>query len=681
MSLRAQWIAAYVETPGFQKVSQGQRDQLLQNFRLAERLGAETVTLSGLSPTDELVSYARSRNVSKIIAGKSQRPWWLDLLKQSNVDRLLRQSGDIDVYVIHGLEAPTTAGAPGYAETPERGMTIVAPPQTPEKLVWQPYAWAGLTVLVCTGIAYFMYWLLTLKYGKETHFDLTNLAMVFLVGIAIVAARYGRAPSALAAILSVAVFDYVFVPPRWSFSISDTQYLLTFMVMLGVALLIGTLTARIREQADEARQRERRVEALYRVTRELAASPTMPDLFEAARRNMEEVFQGRVVLLLPGPADNTLTSMTMSPGLQPRGHLEQGVARWVFEHGQPAGRGTDTLPASELLYVPLTAAHGVVGVMGIVTAQTHQLLSPEPRLQLEALCRQVAVAIERHRLAESARQALVQAETEKLRSSLLSSVSHDLRTPLAAITGASSSLLEGAVKDPATQREMIQSIREESERLSRLVANLLDITRLEAGAVTINKQWHPLEEIVGSALNRLDAFLTGRPVTTTLPADLPLVPVDGVLIEQVLVNLIENAAKYTPPTSPIEITATVQDKAVIVTVGDFGPGLTAGEEGKVFAKFYRGAIASGKRGAGLGLPICRAIIDAHHGRIWAENRAPVPSGGAAGAPAPGPAGGTGGTGAIFRFTLPLEGQPPSSAPSEPGEQAQPAAQVQVRIQS
>jgi two-component system sensor histidine kinase KdpD len=641
MSLQAQWIAAWVETPKFQKVSQAERDQLLRNFRLAERLGAETVTLSGLSPCDEIINYARSRNVSKIIAGKSDRPWWRDLLHNSNVDQLLRKSGDIDVYVIHGL-AP--AGRREADDEPRRPATAA----TTQAFVpaWPPYAWACVTVLLSTAIAYLMHWLLGLRYG--TQFDLTNLAMVYLVGVVLVAARQGRGPSALAAVASVVVFDCVFVPPRWHFSVSDPQYLITFAVMLGVGLLIGTLTVQIREQADDSRQRERRVEALYRITRELADSPTLPELLESARKQLEEVFQGSVLLLLPDDQDK-LVPMTMSPGLQPRGHLEQGVAQWVFEHNQPAGRGTDTLPASELLYVPLPAARGVVGVLGLITAQTQELLAPEHRRQLEALCRQVAVAIERHRLAESARQSQVQAETEKLRSSLLSSVSHDLRTPLAVITGASSSLLDGQAKDPATQREMIATIREESERLSRLVSNLLDITRLESGAVTINKQWHPLEEIVGSALNHLDTQLAGHPVKISLPPDLPLVPVDGVLIEQVFINLIENAAKYTLPGTAIEISARVQNNSVIAEVGDYGPGLTPGEEGKAFEKFYRGSLSAGKRGAGLGLPICRAILEVHHGRVWAENRLPAP-----GAPPTTPAQ----TGAIFRFTLPLEGQPP-----------------------
>jgi two-component system sensor histidine kinase KdpD len=313
-------------------------------------------------------------------------------------------------------------------------------------------------------------------------------------------------------------------------------------------------------------------------------------------------------------------------------------------HRQMAGRGTATHPGAKALYLPLMASGGTVGVLGVRPEDSHSLEAPEHLHQLETFANQIALALERARLADEAQHAQVQAEADRLRSSLLSSVSHDLRTPLASITGAASSLLEaGTALDASTHRELLETIQEESERLGRLVNNLLQMTRLESGALQLRKDWHPLEEIVGAALGRLKRALGDRPVTTRMPEDLSLVPIDDVLIEQVFINLVDNAIKYTPAGSAIEIAAWTGESAVTVEVADHGPGLTPGEEQRVFEKFYRGDPAA-TRGAGLGLAICRGFVQAHGGRIWAENRR--------------------GGGAAFRFTLPLTGTPPVLEPSD-----------------
>ncbi len=621
VATHAEWIAAYVETPKLSRLSDKARDRLLRNVRLAERLGAETVTLSGHNTVDEIINYARSRNVTRIIVGKSDRPRWVNLLFGSFVEELIHRSGEIDVHVVHGG---------GEKEEPSAEMM----PRDELPVDWPQYARATFVVAICTGIVEVMFLL-------WPSFEPANLVMVYLVGAVVVATRYGRGPAVYAPILSVLALDFFFVNPRFEFAVHDTQYLITLVVMLGVALFISTLTVRIREQAQESRQRERRTEALYRMAGQLAGTAGMGKILEVAVRHVEEVFHSKVALLLPD-ADGRLTVRAASDSTMGRSIPELAVANWAFDNGQIAGRGTDTLPASEALYLPLIAGRGVIGVMGIVATRTHQLLAPEQRQLLEAFADQISLALERAELAETARQAEVKAETEALRSTLLSSVSHDLRTPLAVITGASSSLLEDDTGvEPPARRDLIQTIYDESNRLARLVGNLLDITRLEAGAVQLSRQLHPLEEIVGSALNRMDKQLEGRKLETSIPGDLPMVSVDGVLIEQVLINLLDNATRYTPPGTAIQVTAKAQDGQVMVEVADNGPGLGPGEEERIFEKFYRGASTGSQRGSGLGLPIARAILAAHGGRIWAENR-PAGEGG----------------GAAFRFTLSAEGTPP-----------------------
>jgi two-component system sensor histidine kinase KdpD len=373
------------------------------------------------------------------------------------------------------------------------------------------------------------------------------------------------------------------------------------------------------------------------MSRELASARGDASILEIAVRHLAEVFRSQVVILLPG-GEGGLQARTDLPGRFEVDSSDLGVARWVYEHRQMAGLGTETLPGARALYLPLGASRGVLGVLGLRPADPASLATPEHLHQLEAFVSQTALALERAHLAGEAQRAQVRAETELMRSSLLSSVSHDLRTPLASITGAASSMLETEGQlDAGTRRELLETIYEEAERLSRLVQNLLQMTRLESGALRVSKEWHPLEEIVGAALGRLAKPLLARPVTTHLPQDLPFVPMDDVLIEQVLINLLDNAVKHTPNGSPIEISAWAGDGLMTVEVADRGPGLGPGEEQRVFDKFFRGRTGS-SRGIGLGLAICRGIVEAHGGRIWAENR---PEGGVA-----------------FRFTIPLSGPPP-----------------------
>ena len=470
------------------------------------------------------------------------------------------------------------------------------------------------------------------------HFAPANLIMVYLLGTVLAAARLGRGPATLASVLSVAAFDFFFVPPYLTFAVSDTQYFVTFAVMLLVAVVISTLTARIRDQAQASRHRERRTALLYAMTRDLVSRQGLDDLLQAAARHIAEVFGRPVALLLPGP-EGHLVRRAGELALGAEDGSELAVARWVHEHGQMAGSGSATLPGARALYLPLRAGRGTVGVLGIEPPAGEALATPEQLHLLETFAAQTALAIERVALVEDAQQARVQSETERLRNSLLSAVSHDLRTPLATITGSASALVEQESQlDASARRELAQAIQEEADRLNRLVHNLLEMTRLESGGIRVRKDWHPLEEVVGSALARVEKHLGQRRVDIDLPSDLPLVPLDPLLVEQVLINLLDNAVKYTPEASPIEISASVEDRAVRVTVADRGPGFAPGEEARIFEKFYRGQEAGTRAGAGLGLAIARGIVEAHGGRIRAE---PRPGGGA-----------------LFRFTLPLATEPP-----------------------
>jgi two-component system, OmpR family, sensor histidine kinase KdpD len=409
--------------------------------------------------------------------------------------------------------------------------------------------------------------------------------------------------------------------------------------MLVVALVISNLTASVRLQARVAAHRERRTAALYAMSRELAATRGLEHVIAVAVRHVSEVFECQAVILLPDDQGR----IVYPKGKPLSGSLhgsDLAVAEWVYAHGVMAGPGTDTLPGADAIYLPLTTASGPAGVLVVLPADLHGALLPEQRHLLETFAGQVALAIERVKSALEAQAAQLKMERELLRNSLLSAISHDLRTPLAVIVGSSSSLLEGGRRmDDSAHRELLQTVFDEAERMSRVVNNILDMTRLESGAVKLDKQWIPLEEVVGSVLTRLKDRLRDHPVEVQLPPDLPLVPLDGVLIEQVLVNLLDNAIKYTLQGTPIEIATELTPEAVIMSVADYGPGFAPGDEERVFDKFYRARLEGAQGGVGLGLSICRAIVEAHGGRIWAKNRES--------------------SGAVFRFTLPVTGIPPT----------------------
>jgi two-component system sensor histidine kinase KdpD len=604
--LDAEWIVLHVETAEEGALSDAAHERIARTLRLAEELGARTVTLPGTSAAEEIIRYARAQNVTKIVVGVSHHPHWVQLIHGSVVDRVIRASGAMDVYVISG---PTETRRPSEAEGGRRLPSHA------------PYLYsAGVVGLVTIASA--------LVRGVLAP---TNLTMLYLLAVVIIALQWGRGPAVLAAALGVAAFDLFFVPPYLSLAVSDTQYLLTFAALLVVGLVIGTLASRTREQAQAARRREAYTGALYALSGELASTSGLDAIMQAIARHIVTTFSRRVAVFLP--VGEELQPRFSTPGF-PLDDNERAVATWVFRHGQPAGFDTDTLPAASARYLPLTTVRGIVGVLGVQPTAVHVPLSPEQRRLLDAFASQAALAIERVELAEEARRGQVLRETERLQNALLNSISHDLRTPLATITGALSSLTDdaGSMADPI-RRELLENAKEEADRLNHLLGNLLDMNRLEAGALKLRVEPGDVEDLIGTALTQLGEAAQHRRIDIAVPPDLPLVPVDFVLVTQALTNLLDNAVKYSPPDAPIEIRAQQAGGKVEIRVEDRGPGIPPGDLARVFDKFYRIQRGGGAGGVGLGLSISQGIIEAHGGRIWAENR---------------PGGGT-----AFVFTLPV----------------------------
>jgi two-component system, OmpR family, sensor histidine kinase KdpD len=623
--LHAEWMAVHVETARDQRLSAQEREYILRALELAEQLGGRAVTLSGQRVADEILAYAREHNVTRIVTGKTRRPRWRDLVEESLLDALVRGSGAIELLAITGEEEgeQLRPSPPG----PRRGSTA------------REYAAAAAIVVVPTIVG-----LVVRNAGVAV--PPIDAAMLYLLAVVVAAARFRRGPALAASLVGIASFDFFFVHPFYTFSVADVRYVLTFGVMLVVALVMGNLTGRIRNQAEAAREREQRTSALYALSRELAAARDRDAVVAAALRSVRGTFAMEAVVLLPGEED---ALAPVGPVSYPLDERERAVAHWSFDHGQAAGRGTTTLPGALALYLPLLSSERTVGVIGLSPAEPGEFRDPARRRLLESLAGQTAVALERLALAERSRESEVEVEAERLRTALLSSLSHDMRTPLASIEGAASTLLQEAEPDPAARRELASTIVQESHRMGRLVANLLDMIRVEAGTLQVQKEWQLLSEAVGVALLRTEDQLSDHPVTTSFPPDLPLVAVDEILLEQVFVNLLENAAKHTPRGTPIEVGAEARRGEVIAYVADRGPGLPPGEEETVFRKFYRGGTGGG--GIGLGLTICRGIVTAHGGRIWAENR---------------PGGGT-----VFRLALPITGTPPQLVTEEPAWTALP----------
>ena len=587
------WHAVFVETPAVQRLPEAQRQRALRVLKLAQELGAVTATPAAPEPAQALVRYAREHNLVRLVVGRRERRWpWRAPL----AERIVGLADDLDVLQVALPSAGATGGGAARAPTPE----------APVPWAWQGYA-AAVAACALTGAI-----------ASQLHgvLELSNIVMLFLLAVVGVGLRYGRGPAVLAAFIGVALFDFFIVPPRFSFAVSDVQYLVTFAVMLLVALVIGQLTAGLKLQAEASTQREHRMRGLYEMSRDLSAALLPEQVAEIGARFLAAEFGARATLLAADEADRLQPlpggSATVDDGVA-------GVAQWAFDRGEPAGFGTDTLPASACLVLPLKAPMRLRGVL-VVEPADRRVLGPDPRRLLDTCASLLAISLERIHYIDVAQKSTVQIESERLRNSLLSAISHDLRTPLAALVGLADTLRMTAPPLAPAHAEVAASMRESALRMNAMVGNLLDMARLEAGAVPLRREWQPLEEVVGSALAACAPVLQGRPVRVALADDLPLLHLDAVLFERVLVNLLENAAKYTPPGSAIDIGATAEPATVTLHVDDHGPGLPPGREEALFDKFERGHKEGATPGVGLGLAIARAIVQAHGGSIAAANR-------------------------------------------------------------
>lgn len=634
--LNTEWHAIYIETPRLQRLPSTQRERILKTLKLAQDLGATTAVLSGSDIATAIADYARSHNLSKVVLGRGHPAWpWLI----PHHRRIAARAPALDLIEIGG-------SAPAGADRADGAAPRHASPQAPAPSLqralqqWR-YLWAAAASLAMALVAT----------PLLPYLDLANIVMLFLLAVVLVAVQLGRGPAVLATFVSVAAFDFFFVPPRFSLAVSDLQYIVTFVVMLAVGLITSHLTADLRYQARIASYRETRSRALYEFARELSGALQTEQIFETTCGYINRTFHARATLLLPDDAGRLQLAppaagqAASAPG---EAMLDMGIAQWAFDHAQPAGTGTDTLPGSSLFYLPVVAPMRTRGVLAIAPQNRRWVLIPEQRQQLDTFATLAAIALERVHYIEVAQDALVHMESERLRNSLLAALSHDLRTPLTVLVGMSEALVMARPPLPPAQSGLATALHDESLRMSSLVTNLLDMARIESGEVRLDMQWQPFEEVVGSALRASQASLPGHEVQTRLAPDLPLVRFDAVLVERVLCNLIENASKYTPADSRIVIAAEVSGEFLEVAVHDNGPGLPAGREAALFDKFTRGKRESATPGVGLGLALCRAIVEAHQGTIRAGHS---PEGGAS-----------------ICFTLPIGQAPAPPDPEGAGDQ-------------
>lgn len=628
--LRGDWIVAYVETPKLARLPAEKRDGVLRILRLAEQLGAETVTLSAPDMSEAIIRFARDRNINKIVIGKPSRRGWKRWLLGSVVDVLISHAHNINIYLLGSPEI-------GEREELETDLSLFKKHSLPglkhripakAQKRYRGYIWAVAVTLLSTSFSYLMF----------GHIELANLVMVFLLGVVFIAMRFGRGPSILASILGVGIFDVLFVKPYFSFTVASSQYLITLMTMLVVGIVISNLMINVRSQAKVASHRERRAAVLYAMSKELGGSQTEQDIVSIAVKHIHTEFSSRNVIFLPDHSGRLVYPRQQSLSVSLRG-ADLSLAQWVFDHNEMAGQGTHTLPGAPAIYFPIYDADKVLGVLALLPVNLRRVFLPEQQKLLETFLRQIAQALARIRFSEQARLTQMQIEAERLRNSLLSAISHDLRTPLATIIGSASVLADDENHlQPQQRQDLSRVIVEEAERMTILVNNILDMARLDAGVTELNKQWYPIEEIIGTVLTRMQKHLTHRQVKVEMPPGIPMIHADAVMIEQVLINLLENAVRYTPAASELEINVEISDNAVEIAVADHGPGIPKGYEEKLFEKFYQTRHETAQSGVGLGLAICRAIVEVHGGNIRAQNRP--------------------GGGAVFTFTLPQDQLPP-----------------------
>ncbi|MDK9706033.1 MAG: sensor histidine kinase KdpD [Desulforhopalus sp.] len=596
--LKAQWYTVYIETPSVGSQQQENRERIWRDLRLAESLGGEVVTISASSVAEAVIDYALRHNVTRIVVGKPAKSRWRELFRPPIVDQIIRLSGAIHVHVVSISDLPAK---------PPRHLS--RRPSIP----WID-ALASLGLVAAATL---------LSALAAPFLSPINLVMLYLLAVVIAAIRFNLRPAILTAALGVLAFDFIFIPPRGSFKVQDTEYLFTFFGLFVVGVVISTLVSKSRERAEVMRERELQTESLYYLSRDLAAASDRETVFAAVVKNIGEAMQAELAVL--APHGEQMEIVACSQGL----HLdikELAVADWTFRNQREAGIATNTLGSAALLYLPLATPACPLGVLGVKLPDIAGYRNPHNRRLLDAFVTQISLALERVHLAERAKQVQLLQARENLERALLNSISHDLRTPLVSIIGALSSLRDDNLDIDAPKRQaLLTGAWDEAERLNRFVGNLLDMTRLEAGELSLRREPCDVQDLIGCALAALETRLGDREVQVKLAEDLPPVDMDMVLMSQVLINLLDNTLKYSPSGSPIEITAQAEERHILLEVLDRGPGIPEPDLGRVFEKFYRLPAVEGTSGTGLGLSICRGIVEAHGGTIRANNR---PDGGA-----------------------------------------------------
>jgi two-component system sensor histidine kinase KdpD len=599
--LRAPWTAIYIETSRTQRLDDKKRDRVADALRLAQKLGADVVTLPAADVATGIIEYAEANNFTHIVIAKSRRSRWAELIRGSVTYQVIRRAGDISIHVIaEHREEPSSVLEPARVETAARET----------KFDLGDYLGSLGMVALALGLGE----------ALRQIVGVSSVALVFLTAVLASAITYGLWPSLFACLVSVLAVNFFFLPPLYTFTIGDPENVVALFFFAVVAVIVSNITARMRAQTLSARQRARTTEELYQFSRKLAGSVTLDDLLWATAYQIASMLKVRVVLLLPDGE-----SVTVRAGYPPEDVLEEAdlaAAKWSWEHKQAAGRGADTLPGAKWLFLPLSTGRGAVGVVGLDSDRPGPLLSPDERRLLDALADQAGLAIERVNLAEDVDRARLSAETERLRSALLTSISHDLRTPLASILGSITSVINyRSTLDEAAQLELMRTAQEEAERLNRFIANLLDMTRLESGAIEPRTELVDVADVVGSALRRAAKVIHRHRVEIELAKDLPMLRLDPVLFEQVLFNLLDNASKFAPVDTEVRVEGKRERDRVLLRVLDEGDGIPATDLERIFDKFYRVQAADRKRaGTGLGLAICRGFVEAMGGTITADNR-------------------------------------------------------------
>lgn len=592
----AAWVAVTVETSHAHALSEAEKDRIDAAMRLAAQLGGESATLQGDDVTDTVLGYARERNCTQIVVGRARKAGWFGRVGKSVTESLIDKAGDFTVILVGGDED----------EKPKPSM----PPPKPQTgwRVWLGYAFALAATAAATGVSFLI----------DLYLPIANISVTYLLAVMIVAMKSGLRAGIMASVWSFLSFNFFFTEPRYTFAITDIQNIMTVVFFLLAAVIVSNLAARLRAQVQATRESVRRTTNLYDFGRKITAAATLDDVLWAVVHHVATTIHGKSLVLMPGDA-----GLHIAAGYPPEDEIDDksaGAADWAWTHGKLAGRGSATLPTADWLFLPLKTGRGPVGVMGVQMSEDADMPSPAQLRLLETLADQAAVAIERTTLVADIETARVATERERLRAALLSSLSHDLRTPLVSIMGASSTLISYDEKlESEGRRELAQTIQDEAERLNRFVQNLLDMTKLGSGALKPRVDWVDLNDVVTAAVRRTERLARRHSIRVEIAPEMPLLCLDAVLMEQVFFNLLDNACKYAPPGTPIKVWALKTAKHIAIEVADQGPGIPPEDREKVFDMFYRVNLEDSQTaGTGLGLAICRGIVEAHGGTIHAE---------------------------------------------------------------